>query len=110
MSIKINVTPGSNVKVSTSGVNAYSVKSSLSVTIMPQRLDELSDVQITGDSNNYVLMYDSSTSTWRNKNPDEVLIAATEDNSPGYVGIPSVFENQLDVDLDNKIDLDAGEF
>jgi hypothetical protein len=110
MSIKINVTPSSNIKVSTSGTNSYSIKSSLSVTIMPQRLNELSDVDITGDPDNYVLMYDAATSTWKNRNPDEVLIAATEDNSPGYVGLPSAFENQLDVDLDNKIDLDAGEF
>ena len=55
-------------------------------------------------------MYDSASQKWRNVNPDEVLIGATTDQTPGYVGIPSVFIDKLDEDLDNKIDVDAGNF
>jgi hypothetical protein len=42
-------------------------------------------------------------------NPDTILSASsnTETTQPG---LPSDFINTLDVDLDNKIDLDAGNF
>lgn len=77
---------------------------------IPTRLSDLSDVEIDGDPDKYVLMYDAVARKWRNVNPDEVLISSTLDQTPGYVGIPSVFVNKLDEDLDNKIDLDAGNF
>lgn len=106
-------------KVTYSPFNNYSVKSSspikpkvtLGVTfeIMPQYLDELTDVEISGTNDKYVLMYDSATGKWRDRNPDVVLSAAsnTETTQPG---LPGDFINTLDVDLDNKIDLDAGTF
>lgn len=110
MSYKVTVTsPTYNVPVTQTTTN-YTVSTDYVFEIMPVNLDELTDVEISGNNDKYVLMYDASTGKWRDRNPDEVLIAATMDNSPGYVGIPSVFENQLDVDLDNRIDLDAGEF
>jgi RecA/RadA recombinase len=41
-------------------------------------------------------------------NPDEVLSAATTE--PIQPGLPADFENQLDIDLDDRINLDAGGF
>ena len=76
----------------------------------PTKLGDLLDVELSGDLDKYVLMYDLSTQKWRNVNPDEVLISSTLDQTPGYVGIPTVFIDKLDEDLDNKIDLDAGTF
>jgi hypothetical protein len=112
--------PSSNYKTNISyfSENNYSVKSnptlnyktSLSYTleIMPRYLTELMDVEIGGNNDRYVLMYDAATSKWRDRNPDEVLSAATTE--PISPGLPADFENQLDVDLDDRIDLDAGVF
>jgi hypothetical protein len=106
-------------KVVFNSSNNYSVKSSAPIKpkvifastfeIMPQFLDELSDVEISGNNDKYVLMYDAPTGKWKDRNPDVVLSAAsnTETTQPG---LPGDFVNTLDVDLDNKIDLDAGTF
>jgi hypothetical protein len=77
--------------------------------IMARNLSELLDVDIVGKGDKYVLMYDNVTKKWTAVNPDEVLSAAstTETTQPG---LPNNFINELDVDLDDKIDLDAGSF
>ena len=79
------------------------------IEIMPVNLDELADVEISGNNDKYVLMYDATSGKWRDVNPDQVLSASsnTETTQPG---LPNDFINTLDVDLDNKIDLDAGTF
>ena len=76
---------------------------------MPVNLDELTDVEISGNNDKYVLMYDATSGKWRDVNPDQVLSASsnTETTQPG---LPGDFVKTLDVDLDNKIDLDAGTF
>ena len=99
-------------KVSFNQSNTYSVKiipPSKPIQIMPQYLNELTDVEISGNNDKYVLMYDSITGKWRDVNPDTILSASsnTETTQPG---LPSDFINTLDADLDNKIDLDAGNF
>ena len=106
-------------KVVFNSSNNYSVKSSVPIKpkvtfgvtfeIMPQFLDELSDVEISGTNDKSVLMYDAPSGKWRDRNPDVVLSAAsnTETIQPG---LPEDFVSTLDVDLDNKIDLDAGTF
>lgn len=80
--------------------------------LMPQNLDELTDVEISGNNDKYVLMYDASTGVWTDKNPDEVLNAAasTELTQPGLVGYATAFLDRVDIDLDDRIDLDAGTF
>jgi len=76
--------------------------------IMARTLDELLDVDVTGVKDKYLIMYDSSTQKYTAVNPDDILSAAvTDTESPG---LPSDFKDQLDVDLDNRIDLDAGTF
>jgi hypothetical protein len=66
------------------------------------------DVDVSGVSDKYVIMYDASTGKYTAVNPDQVLSASvTEPTSPG---LPQNFKDQLDVDLDDKIDLDGGEF
>lgn len=69
---------------------------------------DLADVDVSGVSDKYVLMYDSTTQKYKMVNPDDVLSASvTESVSPG---IPEDFVDELDVDLDNRINLDAGNF
>ena len=75
-------------------------------------LANLIDVDTTNKSDKYVLMYDSNTRKYTFKNPDEVLSAAAsilDQNGETYT-LPSDFKDKLDIDLDNRIDIDAGTF
>jgi hypothetical protein len=80
---------------------------------MPQSLNELTDVELSGNNyDQYVLVYDATSGKWRDRNPDEVLSAATlqPDADRTTYTLPTEFENKLDVDLDDRINLDAGTF
>jgi hypothetical protein len=71
-------------------------------------LNDLADVSTFGVKDKYLIMYDAEVSTYRVVNPDEVLRAAVlESTQPG---LPDEFLDQLDTDLDNRIDFDGGEF
>jgi hypothetical protein len=72
------------------------------------KLGTLSDVDVSGTRDKYVLMYDENTNEYRLVNPDEVLKASVVD--PIQPGLPDEFLDQLDNDLDNRIDFDAGEY
>lgn len=76
---------------------------------MPAKFEDLIDFDDTQKSDKYVIMYDASTQKYKLVNPDEVLIAAS-DTETTQPGLPEDFINNLDVDLDNRIDLDAGKF
>ena len=96
-----------NVNVST---NTPKVKATVaSGVIMARTLDELLDVDVTGVGDKFVIMYNATTGKYTAVNPDVVLSAAsnTETTQPG---LPQNFIDTLDVDLDDKIDLDAGGF
>tara|TARA_Y100000385_G_scaffold258564_1_gene286666 strand:+ start:3552 stop:3878 length:327 start_codon:yes stop_codon:yes gene_type:complete len=105
-----------NVKVinNTTNVRVVTDKPKIKTTvasgvIMARTLQELLDVDLSGVSDKYVIMYDASTQKYTAVNPDNVLSASssTELTSPG---LPTDFVDILDVDLDDKIDLDAGTF
>lgn len=111
MTYKITLSSGYNYQVKLKKQHNYKFQKTytLSEEVMPSNLNDLLDVEITGNPDKYVLMYDATSGKWKNKNPDEVLSASstTESTSPG---LPSDFIDELDVDLDNRIDLDAGTF
>lgn len=73
------------------------------------KLSDLVDIDSTNVNDQYVLMYNATTQKYEFVNPDKVLSssASTENIQPG---LPTEFKNVLDVDLDNRIDLDAGSF
>lgn len=109
MTYKVTVT-NNNFRVKINKPNNYKVTYPTGGSSnMPKKLEELMDVEITGNLDKYVLMYDAVSGKWKDVNPNEVLSAAsnTETTQPG---LPVDFVNTLDVDLDNKIDLDAGAF
>lgn len=58
---------------------------------------------------NYVVVYDSILNKFVLVDPDTVLSAASAPTGP-QPGLPADFEQVLDVDLDDRIDLDAGTF
>lgn len=76
---------------------------------VPASFSDLSDFDGTSVSDKYVIMYNASTGKYTAVNPDDVLSASstTETTQPG---LPDDFNNQLDIDLDDRIDLDAGTF
>lgn len=102
------------IKVTQSS-NSYSIKvknsnNNLKVSVSSEagsvagNLSDLEDFNSTGVQNGYVIIYDSTTQKYIPVNPDEILSNVVDG------GLPSDFINQLDNDLDNKIDLDAGTF
>ena len=79
------------------------------------KLSDLDDVDRQGIGNRFVLVYDSVTNAFKFVNPDEVVNAAAGGASvPAGAPAPDGFSqetiDELDVALDNKIDLDAGDF
>ncbi len=109
MTYKVTYTSPYNFSVKSAQPKNYKTSINFKIEIMPQNLDELVDVEISGNNDKYVLMYDASSGKWKDVNPDVVLSAAsnTETTQPG---LPNDFINTLDVDLDDKINLDAGTF
>jgi hypothetical protein len=93
-SVKLQSSPKFKISVS---AEASSVAGSLT---------DLNDFNPSGVQDKYLVMYDAATQTYITVDPDVVLSAAVTTND----GLPQDFINQLDVDLDNKIDLDAGTF
>ena len=80
-----------------------------------QNLSELNDVDQQGIGNRFVLVYDAVTSAFKFVNPDEVVNAAAggasiQGGAPGPSGFSAETIDELDTALDNKIDLDAGDF
>ena len=113
MTYKVSVSSPYNFSVKSSQPKNYKASLSYNIElIMPQNLDELTDVQISGSNDKYVLMYDAALGKWKDVNPDEVLnaAAATETTQPGLVGFATAFLDRIDIDLDDRIDLDAGTF
>ena len=108
MTYKVSFSSPYNISVKSSQPNKYKTSIGYNIEIMPQNLDDLIDVEISGSNDKYVLMFDAVSGKWKDVNPDEVLSAAT--NEPIQPGLPADFQNQLDIDLDDRIDLDAGTF
>jgi hypothetical protein len=101
----------SDYNVKLGGQGSYKVRVVTGAELVAQNLSDLNDVSITdfNKKDKFVLMFDAATNKYVLVNPDQVLSAAsnTETTQPG---LPNDFINTLDVDLDNKIDLDAGSF
>jgi hypothetical protein len=76
-------------------------------TVVAEFLSDLADVAVSNlpASDKYVLTYDASLQKYTLVPADQVLQSAVEDSQ-----LPQEFINQLDADLDDRIDLDAGSF
>jgi hypothetical protein len=62
-------------------------------------------IDFTVLADGYVLIFDEQKQKLIFVDPDEVLKKSVEDNT-----LPQDFIDKLDVDLDNKIDFDSGNF
>jgi energy-converting hydrogenase Eha subunit E len=76
-------------------------------TVVAENLSELADVSVSNlaGSDKFVLAYNASLAKFELIAADAVLTNAATD-----AVLPDSFVNQLDVDLDNKVDLDGGSF
>jgi hypothetical protein len=79
---------------------------------VPARFQDLIDFDPTNKNDKYVIMFNGATQKYELVNPDEVLNAAasTETLQPGLVGFATAFLDRVDIDLDDRIDVDAGTF
>ena len=114
----VSASQQSNFKlISGVGLTTYNVKSqkttsqkttfSYTVELMPQNLDELSDVEISeinGEQDKYVLVYNASTQKWQAVNPDVVLSAAATE--PIQPGLPEDFIDETE----QSLNIDGGGF
>lgn len=71
-------------------------------------LENLTDVDTSSVNDKYIMMYNSSNGKYEFVNPDTLLVSAITD--PLSPGLPAQFIDELDKDLDNKIDIDGGGF
>ena len=109
MTINVRVTSNSQPIKALVTSNNQSIKATvISDAVMAKNLEDLLDVDVSGVSDKYVIMYDASSQKYTAVNPDEVLSAAVQE--PTSPGLPSDFKDQLDNDLDDRIDLDGGSF
>lgn len=96
-----------------SSISSINLDSPQTIEVVPNvtaiNFGDLIDFNDADKNDQYVIMYDAPTQTYKLVNPDKVLSSAssTETIQPG---LPADFENVLDVDLDDRIDLDAGTF
>lgn len=76
-------------------------------TVVAEFLSDLADVFVPNLStkDQYVLTYDVNLQKYVLVSADQVLQAAVDDES-----LPPEFVDKLDIELDNKIDVDGGEF
>lgn len=111
MTYKVSVSSPYNYSIKVSQPTGYKANFGYTVEQMGT-LNDLTDVEISGNNDQYVLMYDAASGKWKDRNPDEVLNAAasTETTQPGLVGFATAFLDRVDIDLDDRIDLDAGNF
>jgi hypothetical protein len=92
-----------NVRLNSSGNYIVSQEK----TVVAEFLSDLADVSVPDlqSKDQYVLTYDANLQKYVLVPADQVLTSAAEDSE-----LPAQFIQQLDVELDNKIDLDAGTF
>jgi len=76
-------------------------------TVVAQNLSDLADVSVPNlpQKDKYVLTYDATLQRYILVPADTVLQVAVDDSS-----LPPEFVTQLETDLDNQIDVDAGQF
>jgi len=100
--------------VSSSPIVELDSQSSIEVitNVPATRFQDLIDFDASNQNDKYVMVYDAAIQKYKLVNPDEVLnyAAGTETIQPGLVGYANTFLDRMDIDLDDRIDLDAGSF
>lgn len=82
------------------------------IGLVAESLGDLGDVEQNTATDKYVLVWDSNSQTAKWVNPDVVLnnAASGELTQPGLGTYTAPFLDALDIDLDDRIDIDGGSF
>lgn len=91
------------IKVGNSSNSKIKVTTRIST---PENLNAINNISIENVKDGYVLMYDEKLKQYKFVDPDTVFTKAVENSSD----LPQGFVDKIDEDLDNRIDIDAGEF
>ena len=91
-----------SIRIKSNRKKSIKVKTGIAV---PESLNLVNNVDISQVKDGYILMYDDSQQKYAFVDPDNVLSKSVETG-----GLPQEFISKLDVELDNKITFDAGEF
>jgi|DEB0MinimDraft_6_1074348.scaffolds.fasta_scaffold20412_1 hypothetical protein len=79
--------------------NTIKVVASNSVTGSSGRLSDISDVDVSSQSDKFVMVYNANTNKYEFVDPDQVLVAAASTVNPvGNSGLPTEFLNALNTD------------
>jgi hypothetical protein len=108
MTHKVTLATNSSISVKIKSSPKIKIRSNTEIQV-PANFRDLSDFDDTNKHDQYVIMYNATSNTYNLVNPDQVLSSAAVDELI-QPGLPADFKDKLDVDLDNKIDLDAGTF
>lgn len=92
MTIQVRLKSSSKIKVKTQ-------------IAVPESLSAVDNVDVSQVRDGYILMYDDVLGRYAFVDPDKLLSKSVEDGT-----LPEDFLAKLDADLDDRIDLDAGEF
>lgn len=98
------------VEISTNSINQTEVL--LNVANKFRDLIDVNPSGISSTNDNYLVAYDADTDKFTLIDPDTALVSAasTVTFAPGFSGLPEPFLARLDLDLDDRIDIDAGTF
>lgn len=100
--IRVKLIPQNQIKVRLGTQNKIKAIPVLGRPLL--NFNDLLDFDDTQKLDKYVIVYNASTNKYKLVNPDLILSSAVDEvTSPG---LPDIFINELD----NKIDVDAGEF
>lgn len=91
-----------SIQVKTKKSSRIKVKTQIAI---PENLSSIDNIDVSDIDDGYVLMYSDTQQRYVFMDPDELLSKAVEDDF-----LPNNFIQKLDTDLNNKIDVDAGEF
>jgi hypothetical protein len=102
---QIKLDTNNSYKVTSNFVTRYKVNQEK--TVVAEFLSDLADVSVSDlpGKDQYVLTYDATLAKYVLIPADQILSSAAADSQ-----LPADLTDVLDVDLDNRIDLDAGTF
>lgn len=73
--------------------------------VVPECVTVIDDVDLSDVKDGYVLIFNDNLKKYQFVDPDDVLSKSVQDDF-----LPPDFLNQLDNDLNNRVDFDGGEF
>ena len=100
MAIRVTKAAASSYKVVQKS-EAYKVKTISGGIKTPAKFEDLADFDDTGLTDNFIIMYDQATDSFKTVDPDVLLSSSVEDGS-----LPNEFIEEINENLE---DIDGGE-